>query len=188
MGENKALMPFLGKALISRIVDRVRPLADELWIVTNEPETLRFLGVPLVTDVLPDSGALGGLYTALKTAHYPNVGVVACDMPFVNTPLLAFQQRLLVQEHVDVVIPHSAAGLEPQHAIYRKKSCLPRVEKALAADLKRMISWFDAVRVRELDAGEIERFDPYGTAFINVNTPAEFAEAEAIARRLEGAG
>src|SRR5512140_3628158 len=96
MGENKALMPFLGKALILRIVERVTPIADELWIVTNEPESLRFLGVQLVADVLPGQGALGGLYTALKTAHYPNVGIVACDMPFVNAPLLAYQQRLLV--------------------------------------------------------------------------------------------
>ena len=187
MGQNKALMPFLGRPLIERIVERVRPIAGELCIVTHEPGLYEFLGVTLIGDIQPGKGKLGGLYTALKTAKNPFVSVVACDMPFVNAGLLKFQHQILVQSSLDVVIPRSAEGLEPQHAVYRKKSCLPKVEKALKTDQMRMISWFEEVKVREIGQSEIARFDPYGTAFINVNTPEEFRLAEDLAQRLEGA-
>ncbi len=188
MGQNKALMPFLGQPLIARIVERVLPVADTLYVVANEPEIYEFLSVKLVKDVQPGKGKLGGLYTALKLSNDPFVAVVACDMPFVNPALLSFERQVLAQSNLDVAIPRSPEGLEPQHAVYRKKSCLPRVEKALAGDQMRMISWFESVKVRELGESEISRFDPYGAAFINVNTPAEFAMAEALARSIEGAG
>ena len=188
MGQNKALMRFNGQILIERILGRVQGLADEVLVITNEPEPLRFLGVRLVGDLRPGLGKLGGLYTALGVAGQPLVGVIACDMPFVNARLLSLECDLLEREGVDVVIPRSPAGLEPQHAVYRRHTCLPAVERALAAGKQRMISWFDEVAVRELTFEEIRAVDPEGTAFINVNTPEEFQKAEALAERVEKSG
>src|SRR5512138_1280386 len=84
MGENKALKRFAGQVLIERIISRLRPLAQEILITTNQPELYGFLELPLVPDLITGKGALGGLYTALSSACYSYVGVVACDMPFVN--------------------------------------------------------------------------------------------------------
>ncbi|RME08873.1 MAG: molybdopterin-guanine dinucleotide biosynthesis protein MobB, partial [Anaerolineae bacterium] len=64
MGQDKALMPFLGEPLVRRVLRRLRPLADELLITTNNPQDYPPLGVRLVPDVIPDRGALGGLLTA----------------------------------------------------------------------------------------------------------------------------
>lgn len=187
MGQNKALMPFGGTPLILRIVGRVRRAADELWIIANEPEPLNFLELPISADLLPGMGKLGGLYTALSVAGEPLVGVVACDMPFVNPTLLRAERLLMEQEGVDVVIPRSAEGLEPQHAVYRRETCLPAVYQALSEGKQRMISWFDAVKVREMPMEEIRVYDPDGTAFINVNTPAEFQKAEELAKIFDKA-
>jgi len=60
MGQNKAVMPFHGIPLIERIVGRVRGIADELWVITNTPEPLRFLDLPISADLLPGRGKLGG--------------------------------------------------------------------------------------------------------------------------------
>ena len=89
MGQDKALIPFLGDHLIQRVRGRVAPLADELLVTTNQPQGYRFLGLPLFPDLIPGRGALGGLYTALSAASQPLVAVVACDMPFVNAEMLA---------------------------------------------------------------------------------------------------
>ena len=178
MGQDKALMPFLGRPLIQRVVDRLTPIADEVIVTTNRPEDYRFLSLSLFPDLKPGRGALGGLYTALSSATCEAVAVVACDMPFASPALLEAANRLMVQEGTDVVIPDSGDGLEPLHAVYRRATCLPAIESAIDADQWRLISWFPQVKVRILQPDEIEPYDPSGLAFWNLNTPEEFVEAE----------
>ncbi len=185
MGQDKALMPFLGRPLILRVLERVAALADELIITANQPENYAFLGLRPVPDVKPGCGALGGLYTALSAAHHPIVAVVACDMPFVNAELLAVGLTLLNQTGTDLVIPRTAAGLEPFHALYRRETCLPHVQAALEAGKRRVDAWFANVNVCAIPEESIRRQDPLGLAFLNVNTPEELAAAEKLAASAE---
>ena len=182
MGEDKALKTFLGRPLIQRVVERLSPIADELIVTTNRPEDYRFLDVPLFPDLKPGRGALGGLCTAIASASQPIVAVAACDMPFASASLLEAASRLLVEEGVDVVIPKSDEGYEPIHAVYRRATCLPAIEAAIAADQWKVIAWFPQVKVRVLTPDEIKQHDPSGLAFWNVNTPEEFSKAEEIAQ------
>ena len=178
MGENKALKPFLGRPLIRRVMDRLAPIADEMLVTTNQPAELAFLGVPLIADLRPGRGALGGLYTALASAHHDLVAVVACDMPFVSAALLEACTGILEAEGADVVIAKTPEGYEPLHALYRRSACVPAIESAIEADQWRVISWFPKVRVRTLTEQELRHYDPDGIAFLNLNTPEEFQEAE----------
>jgi molybdopterin-guanine dinucleotide biosynthesis protein A len=130
---------------------------------------------------MPGMGALGGLYTALTYAQYDLVAVVACDMPFVNTKILEAQKQLLVcDESLDAVIPQTAGGLEPFHAVYRRGPCLPAVLSALSSGERRMVSWLPLVKVRLFRPDEWVLYDPYGTAFLNLNTPEDFKRAEEL--------
>jgi molybdopterin-guanine dinucleotide biosynthesis protein A len=181
MGEDKALRPFLGRPLIERVVGRMRPVADEIIVTTNRPEEYTFLHLPLFTDLVPDRGALGGLYTAIACAGMPLVAVVACDMPFASASLIGTAAKLMLEDDVDVVIAGSEEGFEPLHAVYRKSTCLPAIEAAIEAGLWKVIAWFPQVKVRTLNAEELREADPPGLAFWNVNTPEEFAEAERLA-------
>ena len=110
MGQDKALMPFLGRPLISQVTDNLSTLADEILVTSNQPDAYRFLGLRVVPDLRASRGALGGLYTALASAKYPFVAVVACDMPFASKALFDHAYRLIVQEDADVVIPGTEAG------------------------------------------------------------------------------
>lgn len=181
MGEDKALKPFRGRPLILRVVERLAPIADEILVTTNDLERYAFLGLRLVPDLVPGCGPLGGLHAGLTAASHPLVAVVACDMPFASAPLLEACARLLVEERADVVIPRSASGLEPLHAVYRRETCLPAIQAALQAGEFKVIGWFPQVKVRELGEAEIAALDPSGLAFWNINTPEEFARAEKMA-------
>jgi len=185
MGQNKALVPFLGCPLIERVIGRLAPLADELVLTSNEPEGLAYLGLPIFADIYPGRGALGGLYTALSAATQAVVAVVACDMPFVNRDVLAMELSLLMSSGADVVIPDSGEGLEPLHAIYRRRTCLPAVAAALSEDRKRLISWFPAVRVVEMPVDAVRDLDERLLTFLNVNTPEDLVQAEVLAQRYE---
>ena len=181
MGENKALKPFLGRPLIERVVRRIASAADEILITTNERGAFDFLRIRQESDVRPGFGPLGGLYTAMAAAKFQSVAVVACDMPFANAPLLVASAGILLQEDADVVIARSSEGYEPLHAVYRRSTCLPAIESALDSGQLRVISWFPKVRVRHLTDEELNRYDPERVSFLNVNTPEEFASAEAHA-------
>lgn len=182
MGMDKALMPFLGTPLILRVIQRIQGLADEIIITTNQPDAYRFLELPLVEDIYPGHGALVGLHTALSAAAKPFVGVIACDMPFVSAKLLDFQLECLIRDSADLAVPLTDQGHEPFHAVYRKSTCFSAVKAALDKGQKRMISWYEGVRVREIGRDDLVRIDPSGLAFMNVNTPDEFQAAERLAQ------
>src|SRR5687768_17502736 len=73
MGQNKSFVPLHGRPLIEHILDQLATLELPTCIVTNEPDAYVHYGLPLVTDVVPDQGALGGLYTALRWSPTPYV-------------------------------------------------------------------------------------------------------------------
>lgn len=185
MGQDKALMPFLGRPLIERVLHRVSGLGDEVLVITNHPDRYRFLDLPLYTDVIPHRGALGGLYTALSVASCPLVGLVACDLPFVSPGLLIHMKEILRNSEADAVLPSTDRGLEPMQAVYRRATCLPLVEQAIQNDQWRMVAWHAQGRVRVLSPEETRELAPHPRTFWNVNTPEEFASAERTARALK---
>ena len=181
MGEDKALKLFLGQPLIQRVIDRLAPIADELIVTTNRPDEYAFLKYPLISDLRPGRGPLGGLFTAIACAGSPLVAVVACDLPFASPKLIEAASRRLDDEAVDVVIGKTGEGYEPFHAVYRREACLPAIESAIAADQWKVTVWFPMVKVRELVPEEVQALDPSGLCFWNLNTPEDFAKAEEIA-------
>lgn len=181
MGQDKGLVPFLGRPLILRVIERLQPIATEVIVTTNRPEAYAFLGVPLFPDPIPERGALGGLYTAILGASRPLVAVVACDMPFACAELLTALSTALTEGGHDLAIPQPPGGLEPFHAVYRRETCLPAIRAALDADKWRVDAWFAQVSRRFFGADEIAHYSPDGRCFSNVNTPEELAEAEQAA-------
>lgn len=186
MGRDKALLDFLGQPLIQHVYHRVAFLAEDIFITSNRPDEYAFLNIPIFTDIIPGIGALGGIFTALKSAKEQIVGVIACDLPFINPDLFSYCKDILVDSSVDVVIPLTEHGLEPLHAIYRVKTCIPLVEAAINAGYRRAISWHADAKIHIIPPEEILQFDPYGIAFWNVNTPADFRKAEEKALELNG--
>ena len=178
MGRDKALIPFLGKPLIVHVYEKVMSLADEVLITTNHPENYEFLEVPLHKDIVKERGALGGIYTALKSANNPVVAIIACDMPFANPELLSMARDRLIDEQVDAVIPRSEDGLEPLHAVYRRNTCIPAVKWALDSGEWKVISWFSKVELAFVESEELRIYDPEQVAFWNVNTVEDLEHAQ----------
>ena len=182
MGTDKAFLPFLGQPLILRSLNRLARLTDEVLVTSNQPEGYPILGLTPIPDLYPGLGALGGLFTALSTARYPYVAVVACDMPFASYEIFANELALLQETGADAVVPRTDAGTEPFHAVYRRETCLPYIQSALQAGKRRVDAWFSKVNIRYLEPEEFLPYDPQHLAFLNINTPEELQEAERVAR------
>ncbi|MBE6470858.1 MAG: molybdopterin-guanine dinucleotide biosynthesis protein B [Coriobacteriaceae bacterium] len=190
MGTSKALVPFNGRPLISHMVERLLPAADELIITTNEAERLAFLldeypeaGIRLVPDIFPERGALAGFATAFEAAQNPLVAIVACDMALASPVLLAHQVERLVQTGADAVVPANRHGFEPMHAVYRRDVCRPKARDLVESGSMRIRDLIDAIDVCELTPAEVRAIVPLGGVFANANTPEELAKLEELSKR-----
>lgn len=143
MGANKAFIEFGGKRLIETTVDCLKALFPEVLIIANDPPLYAYLGVKVASDLIPDSGSLGGIYTGLSTASHPACFFVACDMPFLNAELI----KLLVREAEgwDAVVPRVRGELQPLHAVYAK-SCLPLMKESIDASVLKIARFFPRPR------------------------------------------
>jgi len=187
MGSNKALLPHKGGRFIESIYRELCEIFPEVILVTNTPEQYHFLPCRKVPDVFEGMGALAGLHAGLAQSSNPAVFAVACDMPHLDPWLI----RHIANRGAgcDLVLPRSRHGYEPLHALYRE-GCLPAMEKCLAGGERRIVSIMPHLRVREIAADEVARFDPTFDSFSNINTPQEYYELrngskEVSAERIE---
>ncbi|NJD62650.1 MAG: formate dehydrogenase accessory sulfurtransferase FdhD [Deltaproteobacteria bacterium] len=171
MGSNKALLPYQGGRFIEAIHRQMASLFREVVVVTNTPELFDFLPCRKVPDLVPGMGVLSGIHSGLVHCGTPYVFAVGCDMPNLNPGLIRHIASLA--DGSDVVIPETAKGLEPLHAVYGK-NCLRAMEDALQAGKGRVASFFDRVKFRKIPREEVSRFDPSYQSFLNINTPEEY--------------
>ena len=184
MGIDKGLACCRDLPMISHIINHLAPLTDSIFIVTNEAEKYSFSGLKIFSDVLPGKGSLGGLYSALYYAETEYVAVIACDMVFANPAIILWGLQRLKSTGSDVAIPKSGKQYyEPLHALYHTKPCRQAVLEFINQDQRRLVGWFPAIKVDEIDESTCRRLDPGGMAFFNINTPEDKAIAEAY---LEG--
>ena len=180
MGQNKALMRLGDESLIAHVIRQMESVTDELLLITNEPNPYTVLGLPMYADILPDMGALGGIYTGLTYAANSAVICVGCDMPLLQLNLLSHLTTLLGD--YDAVVPCVEAVDRPTpvfqtlSAVYSKR-CLPVIDEMLAAGELRVHALYDRIDVRIVEPHEWQAFDPQGLSFFNINTPEDFEKA-----------
>ncbi|MFA4915970.1 MAG: molybdenum cofactor guanylyltransferase [Syntrophales bacterium] len=167
MKTNKAFLEIENERLIDMTVKIFREIFREVILVTNSPLAYLNQNVQIVTDIFKDKGALGGIYTGLFYASYGQAFVSACDMPFLNSSFIEY-----MVEHIgyyDIIVPDSADGLQPLHAIYAK-SCLPSIKKLITSDKLKVTGFYKGLKIFNISEEIIKAFDPDGRMFFNVNS------------------
>ena len=174
MGADKAFLKVGGITMIERVLRSLKEVFNDIIIVTNGPERYAGYGVRVVTDVFDKRGPLTGIHSGLLRSSDEYNFVVACDMPFLNSRLIAYMAGLA--EGYDIVVPKIAGLVEPLHAVYNRK-LVPFIEERVGQGQRRIQELFGALTVRYVAEQEIDRFDPARTSFKNLNTPQEYEEA-----------
>ena len=130
-----------------------------------------------VADIVPGCGPLGGLHAALTAARGDVLVLVACDMPYVSTPFIAY--LLSLSGEADIVVPQSERGYHPLCAVYTR-ACLEPAAARLADRRLIMRELVDSMRTRVVPIDDIRRFGDPDRLLANVNTPADYAGLEAL--------
>jgi len=177
MGRDKARLQLGSTTLIERVLAAVAPLEAQSMLVANPPDAFADLGLPTHADLRPNSGPLGGLYTALSLAPSSPVLLLPCDLPFITTDFLRFLLQKLGPHQA--VVPRSADGLEPLCAVYAR-SCLPAVERALDRGDFNVTAFYPEVDARILSPDQWQAFDPHQLLFTNLNTPEDYQRVQKL--------
>lgn len=180
---NKVLENIGDKSLLERVISCLSFFDSDIIIVKAAKQSLPqfsdYPGLKIVADTYPGKGPMGGIYTGLAASDSFYNLVVAGDMPFLNQALLHYMIQLSAD--FDLVVPRLGNMIEPLHAVY-SKDCLAPIEYLLRQDSLGLRQLFNLVKVRYVEAEEIDRFDPEHLSFFNINTAADLKMAREMVK------
>jgi molybdopterin-guanine dinucleotide biosynthesis protein A len=171
MGRDKALLPFRGGALAQSVAHAVSEAAGSATLV-GDPGRYGALGYPVIPDLYPREGPLGGILTALRHSVAGDLAdwnlIVACDMPQLDGEMLRGLVGIASGCEADALLPVGPAGRpEPLCALYHRR-CLAAFEGVFATGIRKVTAALETVRTMRLPVAEVSYFQ-------NVNTPEEWA-------------
>jgi len=177
-GITKAKIVIDSVTIISRIIETISDVFDEIIIVTNTPEEFEeFSNYKIVGDQFLNAGPLGGIHSALKASTKESLFVFAGDMPLLDKEMIVRQIEFYNNLKCDVLILQINQSIEPLHGIYRT-TLLRFLEEYLAGDCDYSVrEFFKQVNVSYL---QFERSEKTRRAFININSPYDISIVEKI--------
>lgn len=170
MAVDKATLPFDGEPLAVRVARVLGQVCREILVASGDGERLSWLGVEQVTDAVPGAGPLSGIVAGLERASNPLVAVLAVDMPFASAAVLRLLGALWSGE--DAVVPATARGLEPLHAVYRTAAA-PMLRARLVSGELGLREALSTLRCRVVGEAEWGTADPTGRFAVNLNRPED---------------
>lgn len=163
-GEDKGLVLFKGKPLIEHVLEQLKLCCEEIFIIANKPG-YEYLGLPVYKDEILHSGPLGGLQSALLNSSNLHCLTVACDMPFLNEPLL---RKMLNFSNYEAVIPVCNGYAEPLCALYQQ-TALSIITQQLQFGAHKMTDAIERLNHYWMEVDENDDFY-HSLLFANINT------------------
>jgi len=181
MGTDKSQLLLGDVPLIQRITNTLSGVAKRVAVVgsweKDDPN--------VVPDVYPRWGALGGIHGALAACTSEWAIVVACDLPFVTSELVA--QLVKLQNKNEAVVPIQPDNRpQPLCALYRVDPCLQRAVELIEAGRRRPLDLLEVVRTRWVAFSELSHLENSANFFVNINTPEDYYEATQMASAHKG--
>jgi molybdopterin-guanine dinucleotide biosynthesis protein A len=173
--EDKGLFPVFHKPLIRYVIDAVKPLVDEVLIVTRSPDKVatyarHFPSLSILADEYASRGVLSGALTGFKNAVGEYSLLLPCDTPLISRRVLALFLDLAPGN--DAVVPRwPNSYIEPLQAVYETQEAYNAARESIAAGEyrpRRLISRLN--KVLYISTLVLTKLDPGLLTFHNVNT------------------
>lgn len=169
MGSEKGFLVYEKSTFVDRLVEMTKRMTPHVLLSVNaeNAQEYAYLDIPLVIDVVPDSGPLGGVVSTLREVHTPWFFLISIDAPKVSIAILnnLWERRT----GFDAVVYADQNRMHPLVGLY-KTHTKTKWEEALRLNKLRLSSILATMHVRQIKADPIIK-----EAIQNVNTPQDFA-------------
>lgn len=174
-GITKSNIVIGGKPIISRMLEVMSGIFDEIIIVTNTPEKFReYDSCKIVGDQFLKAGPLGGLHAAMKTSSKEAVFAFAGDMPLLEKDLISRMTNTFIESKYEALIPIVNDYSEPLHSVY-SNSVVVSLEEFLKETKEFAVRDF----FKKIDV-HYYKMDPADEAirsFTNINSPSDLNDS-----------
>jgi molybdopterin-guanine dinucleotide biosynthesis protein A len=176
MGTDKARLRLGDQTFVERIALALKHIAPHTSLVGDIDEDDAERSLPIVRDVVPQWGALGGLHAALTACRAQWCCVVACDLPFVSGEL--FRRLTSLTENFDAVVPvQTDQRPQPLCALYKTHACRELATTLIDAGERRPRALLQQVKTRWVTFDELSDLHGAQHFFTNINTPEDYTQA-----------
>jgi molybdenum cofactor guanylyltransferase len=183
-GGDKGLMRIGGKALLDRVIERLKPQTEALIINANgEPSRFETYGLPVIPDSIEGAaGPLAGVLAGLDWAAvhgFSHIATAATDTPFFPRDLVKKFKAAVKEQVAELAV---AASLGRRHPVFGLWPCHLRddLREALSQGIRKVDEWTGRHRLA-VAAFEAKEYDP----FFNANRPEDLLMAESILSRYQ---
>jgi molybdopterin-guanine dinucleotide biosynthesis protein A len=176
----KALVPAGGVTLLDRALAALVPHCDDWVVVAPASVALPTPPARRVHDPEPGDGPLAALVAGLAARPYDVALALGVDFPFVSAALL---RALLDSPAAAAVVPAPGGRTQPLVARYGAEALAP-LAAALARGERALVPAVEALHPHVLDDAALAALPGGAGALLNVNTPADLAEAGARLARV----
>jgi len=173
--KDKAFLRLGGETLLACALALARAVTADVHIVGDAQKFLPY--GPVVEDIHPGQGPLGGIHAALTSSRADLNLVLAVDMPFVELRFLDYLLSAASESSALVTVPHTEGRWQPLCAVYRRDFAAV-AEPALSEGKNRIDALFAQVETRVIAEEELRRIGFSTDMFRSLNTPAEFESAK----------
>ena len=170
-GSDKAMYKIEQKPMLENIVEKLEAFFDNIYIIGNEKQKLKEVNrqIKFLSDIIPDKGPLGGLYTGLSESDSQFNYLQACDMPFICEEYLNFMKSYIKEDsNYDAYIPVKDGYLEPFVGIYNK-SIKNDILKLIKKEQLNFDYLFNEINIKKIPEEEIEKVADPKKIFFNIN-------------------
>ena len=167
--QDKGLVTFKGRPLISYALAVISPLTAELFISANRNlPAYREFGYPVLSDLTQTfDGPLAGILAAMQAAQHPVLLVTPCDSPLLETAHLQRLLTALTAQH-DISVAYDGARLHPVMMAVRTE-LRHSLQDYLGSGERKLQNWLQLHRTARAD------FSDAPQACANINSLAELA-------------
>lgn len=176
MGRDKGLLEIDGKTAVEILYEKMLPVCENIFLVTNVPEKYQQFaeanGIRVLVDEIKQMGPLSGIHAALGETRTDYNLVIACDMPYADPRCFmeyCYQNAVLDGGYQLIIAKTSDGRIQPLHALYHKNS-RDQIEQLLLNQEQKASRLPDYLHTYILS---IESSDE--RMFQNINTPEEFS-------------
>lgn len=162
MGTDKGQLIIDGKKIAEKIIQELKPVTAGIMIISNGENYDRW-GYKIYSDIIKNTGPMGGIFTALSLSKTEKIMVAACDMPFVKKEI--FLELIENSGDCEIVVPEIDNKPQPLCGVY-STVCLNRFSRMLAGGKWKMKDALDFFKTKRIKFSE--------NHFVNINTPEEY--------------
>jgi molybdopterin-guanine dinucleotide biosynthesis protein A len=194
LGRDKAFVEISGESLAERAMNTVRRsnIATKIVFVAGGEAQFAIeaarLDAPIIFDLFPGRGPLGGLHAALSDTRAEWILLLACDYPLITPGLLSLLSEKRSDEFGAIVPEQHDGRLQPLCALYNVKAALPVVEAIiqrprLSPPMHEIAAVLNPRIVKPYEFASLP-----AACFLNANTEEDLQRAREIERKLSGSG